>query len=266
MSQHIDIFDRREPWKGAVTASLAFHGGILGIILVYGTWLGFSGHQWGGDISGGGAIPATLVSASAVPLPREVPTQNIVANESKGVTHSEPKEIAPPKPDAIPIPETTKIKPQPKEHQRETVEKRPPPVPQPTNQLQYGQGSQVHMNFATFSGSLGTGAVSLGGGGDFGARYAWYVDNVRRVVSQNWLMYEVDPHTTPNERVYLTFDISRNGQPTNVRIEKSSGIPSLDQSAMRALQRIDTFGPLPPDYRGSSVGAEFYFDYNPVHR
>jgi TonB family C-terminal domain len=99
--------------------------------------------------------------------------------------------------------------------------------------------------------------VSLSGGGDFGNRYQWYVDNVRRVVSQNWLMYEVDPHTTPNERVYLTFDINRNGQPMNVRIERSSGIPSLDSSAVRALQRIDTFGPLPPDYRGSSVGADF---------
>jgi hypothetical protein len=30
---------------------------------------------------------------------------------------------------------------------------------------------------------------------------------------------------------------------------------------MRALQRIDTFGPLPNDYNGSNVAVEFWFDY-----
>ena len=49
-------------------------------------------------------------------------------------------------------------------------------------------------------------------------------------------------------RVYVTFDIKRDGHPANVQVEQSSGVPSLDQSAVRALQRIDTFGPLPPDY------------------
>jgi len=264
MSQSVDVFDRREPWKGALTASLAFHATIFAIIVFYGAWLGIGAKTWGGDVIGGGAIPATLVSPDAIPLPREKPTENIVANDSAGVTHSEPKEVAPPQPEAIKIPETTKIKP--KERPRETTEKRPQPVEQATNQVHYGEGSQVHQNFATFTSSLGSAGVSLGGGGEFGTQFKWYVDNVRRVVSQNWLMYEIDPHTTPNERVYLTFDINRTGQPSNIRIEKSSGIPSLDSSAMRALQRIDTFGPLPSDYRGSSVTAEFYFDYSPVHR
>jgi len=38
-------------------------------------------------------------------------------------------------------------------------------------------------------------------------------------------------------------------------------VPSLDQSAVRALQRIDTFGPLPQEYAGSYVAVEFWFDY-----
>jgi protein TonB len=46
-----------------------------------------------------------------------------------------------------------------------------------------------------------------------------------------------------------------------VQVEQSSGVPSLDQSAVRALQRIDTFGPLPPDYAGNKVSVEFWFDY-----
>ena len=75
------------------------------------------------------------------------------------------------------------------------------------------------------------------------------------------MKYEVDPRVSTAERVYLVFDILRSGQPVNVQVEKSSGVPSLDQSAVRALQRIDTFGPLPGDYSGSKVSVEFYFDY-----
>ena len=67
--------------------------------------------------------------------------------------------------------------------------------------------------------------------------------------------------STDANRVYVTFDIERNGRPTNVQIEQSSGVPSLDQSAIRALQRIDTFGALPSDYSGSRVSVEFWFDY-----
>ena len=84
-------------------------------------------------------------------------------------------------------------------------------------------------------------------GGDFGNRYAYYVRTIAQILSQNWLKYEVDPHAMPNATVMVSFDISRNGQPTNVRVTESSGVPSLDTSAVRTLQRIDTFGPLPTD-------------------
>jgi protein TonB len=100
-----------------------------------------------------------------------------------------------------------------------------------------------------------------GGGGDFGSRYAWYVRVVNQKVSENWLKYEVDPRIQDANRVYVTFDIERSGRPTNVQVEQSSGVPSLDESAVRALQRIDTFPPLPSDYSGSRVSVEFWFDY-----
>ena len=49
--------------------------------------------------------------------------------------------------------------------------------------------------------------------------------------------------------------------PVNVQVAQSSGVPSLDQAAVRAIQRIDTIGPLPSDYAGSRVTVEFWFDY-----
>ena len=59
----------------------------------------------------------------------------------------------------------------------------------------------------------------------------------------------------------FSFDVMRDGHPANVQVEQSSGVPSLDQSAMRAIQRIDTFGPLPSDYAANKVSVEFWFDY-----
>jgi protein TonB len=46
-----------------------------------------------------------------------------------------------------------------------------------------------------------------------------------------------------------------------VRVERSSGVPLLDLSAVRALLRIDTFGYLPPDWVGDKVSVQFWFDY-----
>jgi protein TonB len=100
-----------------------------------------------------------------------------------------------------------------------------------------------------------------GGGGDFGSRFSWYVQAVQRKVSENWLKYQIDPTIHEANRVYLTFDIARDGHPGNVQVEQSSGVPSLDRSAAYAIQRIDTFGPLPPEYSGSRVSVEFWFDY-----
>jgi protein TonB len=265
MSQRVDIFDVREPWKGSVTASIAFHGAIVGLIVAYGAWMGLSANRWGsGETATGDTISATLVGASAIPLPREHPAESVVASETPAPAHSEPKEVAPVKPEAIPIPETTKIKP--KEKPRQTPEKRPQPVKQAENQVPFGGGPQIHQNFTTFDSALGVGAVAIAAGGDFGSRYAYYVRQVTQILSQNWLKYEVDPHAMPNASVSVSFEISRNGEPTNARIVQSSGIPSLDTSAVRTLQRIDTFGPLPNDYRGSSVTAEFEFRYTPIRR
>lgn len=265
MSQRIDIFDIHESWKGPISASIAFHGAIVAAILSYGAIVGFSRNEWGsGQAVTGDAISVKLDAGSSIPLPREQPTENIVANESPAVTHSQPKEVAPPVPEAVKIPETVKIKP--KEQPHRSVEKRPQPVEEATNRLQYGAGGQVHQNFTTFDSSIGVGAVAMAAGGDFGSRYAYYVQLVTKILSQNWLKYEVDPHAMPNATVTVAFDISRDGTPSNVRITGSSGIPSLDTSAVRTLQRIDTFGPLPPDYRGSSVGAEFQFRYTPNKR
>lgn len=204
-------------------------------------------------------MSATLVSS--IPLPNPQPEQqNVLANESKGLSESPPQETPKEEPKAIPIPEREAKKQGP----RESAPKPPKQVAkaEPDNVVPYGQGGPVSGPYGSFtSGATKGGFGFQGGQGDFGSRFAYYVDVVRRKVSDNWMKYEVDPRITDARRVYIYFEINRSGQPSNIRVEQSSGIPSLDQSAVRALERIDTFGPLPAGYNGNYVAVEFWFDY-----
>jgi protein TonB len=198
----------------------------------------------------------TLVSS--VPLPASaVQTQNVLANESKGLTQSQPK-TEEKEPEAIPIPgKNAKIKPKPRSSESQKAQPE-----EESNVVPFGEGGPVSGPYGSFNAGGAKGGFGFtGGGGDFGSRFAWYVRVVQQKVSENWLKYEVDPGVTDARRVYVTFDIMRDGHPASVQLEQSSGVPSLDQSAVRALQRIDTFGPLPPDYSGNKVSVEFWFDF-----
>jgi protein TonB len=261
MAANAEIFFEHDRWGRNLGWSVGLHVAFAGAIILYtAIGPGRNGGSWGAG-GGGDAIGVTLVNT--IPLPANpVQTQNVLANESKGLAKSQPKpeEKAP---DAIPIPDKeSKIKPRPivTETHRKPVEQ---PIQQAENQIPFGESGPVSGPYGMFNAGGAKGGFGFtGGGGDFGTRFAWYVRVVQQKVSQNWLKYEVDPRIGQAQRVFLTFDIARDGRPANVQIEQSSGVPSLDQSATRALQRIDTFGPLPSDYSGNKVSVEFWFDYN----
>ncbi|HUB03072.1 MAG TPA: TonB family protein [Terriglobales bacterium] len=239
--------------------SAGLHLAFSVFVVFYSTYLGgFRGQGWGAG-GGGDAMGATLVST--VPLPANpTPTNNVLATESKGLSQSQPKPQEQPEPEAIPIPDkAAKLKKKPV---TTATQRKPEPEPEESNQIPYGEGGPVSGPYGMFNAGGAKGGFGFtGGGGDFGSRFSWYVQAVQRKVSENWLKYEVDPSIREANRVYLTFDIARDGHPSNVQVEQSSGVPSLDRSAVYAIQRIDTFGPLPPEYTGSKVSVEFWFDY-----
>jgi len=257
MAANAEIFFEHDRWGRNLAWSAGLHVAIAGFIVLYAVFgPGGRGGTWGAG-GGGDAMGVTLVSS--VPLPASaVQTQNVLANESKGLTQSLPKAVEK-EPDAIPIADkNAKSKPKP----RSSASQKPQPEEEASNVVPFGEGGPVSGPYGTFNAGGAKGGFGFtGGGGDFGSRYAWYVRVVQQKVSENWLKYEVDARITEAQRVYVTFDIGRDGHPSSVQVEQSSGVPSLDQSAVRALQRIDTFGPLPGDYSGNKVSVEFWFDY-----
>ena len=252
-----DIYSEHAGLSRPLAWSLGLHVGFAAFVVLYAMFIaGIRGEGWGSG-GGGDAMGATLVSS--VPLPAN-PTQttNVLATESKGLSKSQPA-VPEKEPEAIPIPDkNTKIKPAPT---KSATQRKAQPEPEESNQIPYGEGGPVSGPYTMNAGGAQGGFGFTGGGGDFGSRFSWYVQSVQRKVTENWLKYEIDPRIRDAKRVYLTFDIARDGHPMNVEIEQSSGVPSLDLSATRAIQRIDTFGALPPDYSGSKVSVEFWFDY-----
>jgi protein TonB len=252
-----DIYTEREGITAPLGLSVALHGMLFASVLIYGAVIGRSGANWGGGIGGGDAMSVNVVNNIPIPRPQQ-PTENIVANDSKGLTQSVPKAVETPKPDAIPIPDKVKNPPKPITSRIKPPEHPPEPPP---NQVPFGQGGPVSGPYGSFTTSNAKGGLGVTGqGGDFGTLYAWYVRQINQKISDNWNKYEIDPSVSHTNRVYISFEVDRGGRPTKVQVEQSSGVPSLDISAVRALQRIDTFGPLPQDYRGGYINVEFWFD------
>jgi protein TonB len=258
MAHNAEIFFEHDNWPRALAWSAGFHLAVTFVIVIYSVFFtGSRGQGWGAG-GAGDAMGVTLVSS--VPLPTTpAQTQNVLANESKGITKSEPK-VEEKEPDAIEIQgKNSKVKPNKPPNPTKAKSQ---PAPEETNQTAFGEGGPVSGPYGSFAAGGAKGGFEVsGGGGDFGTRYGWYVQVIQRKVSENWLKYEVDPGITGGQRVYITFDVARDGHPFNVQVEQSSGVPSLDISAVRALQRIDTFGSLPPDYSGSKISVEYWFDY-----
>jgi len=270
--------------KAPLVWSLAFHSLLLASLAVSTLVSHNNGDTWAGN-QGGGAISVKLVSGLAaapagVPLPRpEVVTPSRVVDTTKGLYKSEPQPTpkAPP-PEAKQIPEFTKEK-QPRYVTRPSklLEDKTPP---PQNAVPYGGGgspsvpysqsqappqtqaqAQSQFNLGAGATTGGLGFTGPGGGGDFGGRFAYYVDAVRNRVSSNWLQSTIDPSVRFAPRAVVSFDILRNGSITNIQILQSSGNASVDNSAVRAILGSNPLNPLPNEYSGSKVSVEFWFDF-----
>src|SRR5581483_3898805 len=224
MAAGADIFFEHSEWRKPLTWSAVLHIAVAATILGYSVWRSGPTETWGGG-GGGDAMGVSLVSN--IPLPANAAqTQNVLANESKGLTKSQPKpEIK--DQDAIPIADRVSKK-KPKKTTTE-AQKTAPPEQEESNVVPFGEGGPVSGPYGMFSAGGAKGGFGFSGGaGDFGSKYAWYVQTVQRKVSQNWLQYQIDPRIANANRVYVKFDITRDGHPANVELEQSSGVPSLD--------------------------------------
>jgi periplasmic protein TonB len=243
--------------------SLFLHGALAAVVAAS-IIFHFQGQRWG-DVGGGseGQLNVKLVGSVGLPMPKPpdvTESRTFDPTDSLYKTVPQPKPPEPPKPE-IKIPKFTKEKPLPPTPKSRVFDN---PTPAPDNAVaQNGGKMNVPTGTAQVPGAAAPGVNMQGqGGGDFALRYGWYVDAVRRKISQNWLQSTIDPavRASRSARCTYTFTIMRDGTVKDIRVTQTSGNYSMDTSAQRALLSASPMPPLPSDYSGSYVNVTFDFD------
>jgi periplasmic protein TonB len=257
-SEHLERDLAPEPIAAPAAGALLLHGLLLAAFISYGFVSGLFSHNLWGNQGAGGAMQVNIVS-SALPLPDTQPmNKNVLTTEtpSPAPAPPSPKEEHQIDEKAIPI-LGKQVKPKQKTAPK-TQQHQPPPRQQ--NLAQYGEQNGTNIPRATQPQLSSNGPTTVGDN-SFASRFGWYVNQINAKMATTWNKYEVDQRTPRGSRVYLVFAISRDGSPSHVQVERQSGSPTLDTSCERAVQRVDTFGPLPSAYNQNTLMVSYYCEY-----
>jgi protein TonB len=258
MSAHADVLDRTDPLTKPFWVSFTLHVLVLGGLTVGAV---INPHLNIGSPTGGGMGAFMVNPVATIPLPNRGGRENPVANDTKSQvpTPPAPKEKAKPvpkvkvpEPDAVPL----KSAKAPVKHQREY---QPQPQPNKFRDQETYNPSQLYSDVGQRASSQmyqmpGGGGVGLGDNSPFGEQFGAYANTVRNIIAQNWKPMKA----SGSPAVVVTFTIQRNGSITNVKVSQTSGIPSMDFSAQRAVLDA-TLPALPPNFPRSQADVDLKF-------
>ncbi len=117
-------------------------------------------------------------------------------------------------------------------------------------------GSELSTGISSGDGS-GYGRGSGTGFSNF--PYAYYIDTLKSRISASWYKSLVSPGLRGKFVTTVYFKIYKNGRISDLRVEESSGIKSLDLSALRAVENASPFPPLPLDFPSRYLVVHFEF-------
>jgi protein TonB len=135
------------------------------------------------------------------------------------------------------------------------AETAPPPVEQPDEDSAAGEGPA-----GAIGGPSEGHSIAPLAGGDL--ELAWYRASVTTALYSNWQRPILAGIIEPLE-VSISFEINRDGSVANLRVDSSSGVPSLDRSALRSVADASPLPPLPPQLREPRLSAYFVFRLYP---
>jgi protein TonB len=252
--------------------ALAGHLAVAGIILG-GTWLSHRlDPHWGEPDPTVGSIQAQAVDSLPLPNTQHFKENEVLTSEKPSVAPTppppmptpipkaeaeRPKTEPPPKPNEILIPKKAapeKVTPKPEPPQPVAPRHAAPP-PAPTPKATTGETAGVQIPQSVTQLKNGTASITVPDRA-FGDRYAYYIRLVAQKCNESKAQ-EVDPPAARGKRVIVHFIIDRDGTPTEVQVTTRSGSPDLDFDTVHAIQRIDSFGPLPS---GNQLAINYVYD------
>jgi len=258
MSVHRDILDEREPMRRPFAGSVALHVLVFLSGAAY-SWLEGRPRDSFGDPNSLGGMSTVITPVAKIPLPPKSGLVNPVANDT------ESQAPAPPKPekqtrqdDRAEIELATKKKlDEAKKKTQASRKTYKDPLAERANQVYSDAGRQAVSPSYDLN-SSGSG-VGIGQGNPFGNRFGYYANIIRERVAQAWKPNQQDPRARALPPVILTFSIYRDGRAGDVRMVQSSGNPTLDYSAQRAILDASPFPALPQGFERNSASIEFQF-------
>ena len=253
----------RESVPRGFVGAMALHAVAIGIVAGWGYLHYSKQHSWGDQNPTAGSIQATMVSALPLP-PRQLTKDDAVLTSEKPsiaptppppepeppkakVEPVKPKAEPPPRPNEVLIPTKVQPKPTPKAVEREqpdVTKRAPTPPPPPTPKATTGETAGVRIPESTTELKNGTATITVEEKA-FGDRYAYYIRLISQKVNQARSQQAPDPAEAKGRRTAILFTIARDGSVEDAQVLTRSGSAALDTSALRCIQRIDTFGPLP---------------------
>lgn len=254
---------------------LSFGGHALVVAgLVLATWLGHRlNPHWGEADPTVGSVQASMVNALPLPPKQRTLDKAVLTSEKPSLAPTPPPPAPaapvkatplPPKAEPLPKPheillpaKATPMKPAPKVATREqpVATNRPLPAPAPTPKATTGETAGVQIPQSVSQLKNGTASVTVEERA-FGDRYAYYVRLISQKINQS-KQQESDGPEAKGKKTVIHFVIDRDGAPTEVQVATRSGSSALDTSTLRAIQRIDSFGPLP---MGDHLPVTFVYD------
>jgi len=265
------------PFKRAMIFSAVVHSVLLVLIIVNPSlptsrksgpvyYINFGGPS-GGASGGGGGITAVKPAEETL-APTEVKPQTLrdlaalqkAQPETPGSTLRYP--VDKPNREVKPKPakktEISKVDPSAKGAAAKTNAAAGPPGA--------GAGLSIGGGKPGFGEGGGSGLGGLGGLADQIGQsdfpFNWYLQAIRDKISSNWFQSLVDPGVSGTFQVAVYFRIFKDGSISTVDIKESSGLKTLDQSAVRAIMRSAAFPPLPDGYDESYLGIILIFEHS----
>ena len=246
-----------EQFRRGLIGAVALHLILAAAFIGVGFYLNHFTSKFGESSASTGSIQASMVSAIPLPQKAKPVDKQVLAPE-----HVSPAPLPPPKEAAAPPPRPTDIEVKAKTPPKKVAPitttappKHPQPTP-PTAKAETGE-SAAQLPQSTIKTTNGTATVTVQSR-TLGDRYAYYIRIISDKVQQSYSQQYPDPRSSMGRSVTITFYVDPSGSPAQVRIQTSSGSPTLDQAGKRAVEQIDSFGPNPSNQQ---IPIEFTFNY-----
>jgi TonB family protein len=256
MPHATDVLDQRDSLAIPLAGAVLLHAGIVATLFLGWYWMNRTRETLGDAHPSGG--PAYAVSAvHNIPIPQRQAPPNPVASDTQSVVPTAPSKQEVEKKAPVPDKNAFEIPDRLKRRAERPVQRQQYTPPASQNQV-YSRSRQAVSN-PMYGQQSGAGQVGIGPNSPLGNRLGWYAELVRQRIAQNWNTGGLDSRTQGQPAI-VSFYIMRDGTIRTPQIVQSSGNPSIDNTALRAVYGASPLPQLPPQITESYISAQFTFN------